>query len=1002
VHIALSNSTWREGDETGRALDGRVLLAAKRMAEAAGLAAMEACLSKRLGLGPEAWTRVAAGSVVVPELKAFKWVATTLSGARTALAEREITQATYAADECRWRQQRAADFAAAQRARKANAKQQVHSDVGEDAGPTGTPEEVETAIDVAFATGGEAWAQVQNRWRAQARAAWPAAAEEFARQRQTCAGTQTAVTAPDLDETAIFRAMNDLLKHNATPSFFDFAAVAASFGADDQQSLIRGATHFDLLVEQKTLKSRVSAMPIALALAKGETIDTAALHAASGVGRPASITTAAWAADRALQRRTEALARQLALGFPVEVLEGIDADQLEAIRLAACGRKLCVIAGVAGAGKTVSMRPVVEAAKVAGLTIYSAARNASRARETGEGIGADHVMSLAMLLKTPGLGADRPVLVVLDEAGVVDRADLQALLALAEDPARRIQIVAMGDRQQSQGIDRAAAFASMEKGVERAGGLTRLVTSHRCKAWLKEAEEIRAGEGARVLDRALTGNRLVEARTEAEAADAMAGAVLANSGSVALASTNEEAGRISRLVQKKLGRAGVIPVRYGNRAAVGDRIRARRNDRRCDICNGDEFLVVEIVEDCLIVEGKRGRVKVARDYCEAYVELAYAATIDAAQGVTAERAIVRVDASVGRSKIYAAATRGKKPPIFVTVGESGSEILASAIRRDDVQLTASEIAEAIDEAAAAPTEKDARTAAADERMTSMAELTEKAAILRDSLFYSAEVHAAIYKLRGFFILRWGKKWEESVAQDAVAARRHAAVRELHDLERAAHVADFLSFAAIQRGIDLAHRSQRADGSPIQRRGTRQDAEDGRIEARRLYAAAQSAAQDLACKKSDLEEIIRGCQAGADGLAWATRDVLRRAEREAETAAAIVGAALDQAHGVIRTEPQAEEPAAPRPSTTIQTEIEKIATEAEATRLRLAEGLDAMKATMAEADPARLAGEAHAEASQTRFRIRLEILERELQSALRAERVETRRRAGAGAGARPGF
>jgi ATP-dependent exoDNAse (exonuclease V), alpha subunit - helicase superfamily I member len=662
IHIALSNATWREGDAEGRALDGRVLLAVKRLAEAAGLAAMEAALSERLGLGPEAWTRGAAGSVVVPELIAFTTVAMSLSKARSALAEREVAQPTYAADELRWRQQRAADFAAAQRSRKTNAGRHAPGEGGGEAGPAGTPEEVEAFVDLAFAAEGTAWAGLRDAWRAQVGDDWRAAATLFARQRQARPGVRQTVDDPGLDEGGIARAMDDLLRRNATPSFFDFAAVARSHGASDQDSLIRGAMHFDLLVAQRILKSRVAALPIAVALAKGEAVDTAALHAATGVGQPASVTWAAWEADRALQRRAEAMAEQSesATSFSVEMPEGIDGDQRAAMRLAASGRRLSVITGVAGAGKTVSMKPVAEAAKFAGFTVYSTARNASRARETGEGIDADYAMSLALLLKAPRLGIDRPVLVVLDEAGVVDQRDFKALLALAEDPARRIQIVAMGERQQAQPIDGVAAFASIEKGAERAGGVARLAISYRCKAWLKEAEEIRAGEGARVLDRVLADGRLVEAKTEAEAAEAMAEAQLANPGSVALTSTNEEAGRISRLVQRKLGRDGVIPVRHGNKAAVGDRIRARRNRRDGDICNGDEFVVLEICDGHLVVEGKRGRVTMAPDYCRDCVELAYAATIDAAQGVNAKRAIVRVDASLGRSKIYSAATRGAR------------------------------------------------------------------------------------------------------------------------------------------------------------------------------------------------------------------------------------------------------------------------------------------------------------------------------------------------------
>ncbi|UBU64070.1 AAA family ATPase (plasmid) [Acidiphilium multivorum] len=984
VHVALHNSTWREGDEEGRALDGRVLLATKRLAEAAGLAAMEATLSAKLGLGPGAWIRVPVGSVVVPELSAFEDITGRLSTARADLSEREVAGRTYNADALRWRQQRAAAFASAKRARAANTRKRARDEaVGSEAeAAETTPEEIEAYVDLACAAGDEAWAELQALWRNQAGDQWQAAEMVFTRHRTRYRGAPPKYPT---DDKRLAEAMNALLNRNATPSFFDFAAIARSYGLDEKEALVRGAMHFDLLVEQKILKSRVAALPVALALVKGETIDTAALHAAAGVGRPASISWAAWRADRALQRRAEALAEARGRSFQVEVPEGIDDDQLEVIQLAASGRKLCVIAGVAGAGKTVGMGPVSTAAKLAGLTVVATARNANRASETGEGIEADQAMSLAMLLLNPDLGKDRPVLVVLDEAGVVDRQDMEALLALAEDPARRIQIVAMGDRRQAQAIDGFAAFASLEKGAQRAGAVSRLNTSYRCKAWLKEAEELRAGEGARVLDRVLSDGRLVETRTEAAAAEAMADAVLTNEGSVALASTNEEAARISRLVQKMLGREGIVPLRFGSRAAVGDRIRARRNDHRNDILNGDEFTVVAIRNDYLVVRGKRGLVNLPLEYCREWVELGYAATIDGAQGVTAERAIVRVDPAMGNSKIYSAATRGKKAPIFVTVGENGAEILSAAIHRDDVQKTADEIVEEMESAAnEAPQESETRRQAEEEKRKALGLLKAQVEFLRSARALDAATLGAIRKLGGYYLFRWGERVKESEAQDVVIEQRQAAVRELHDLERAVHVAEFLARAAEKRATELAMR--RRPTSLFGRRQAAADAAAAREEAKRLREMADSKADEFRRREPELKDIVRACESAANGLRWSLRNTLRKASDEMEEAADILAEAIYRARGQT---PPARKPAAaiqPRSSAEVRAEIGKVSAEAEASGARMAEGLEAMARTMEASDPARLAGQAHAEATRTSFELRLQALERELQATLRAERT----------------
>ena len=77
-------------------------------------------------------------------------------------------------------------------------------------------------------------------------------------------------------------------------------------------------------------------------------------------------------------------------------------------------------------------------------------------------------------------------------------------------------------------------------------------------------------------------------------------------------------------------------------------------------------------------------------------ELDYAATLDAAQGLTVEQALPLVRPSMGRSQLYSGATRGRQAPEYFVVTENEdqppTEILRRTIQTDDLARTASEIA----------------------------------------------------------------------------------------------------------------------------------------------------------------------------------------------------------------------------------------------------------------------------------------------------------------------
>ncbi|GAA5266476.1 hypothetical protein ACOSOMT5_P2903 [Acidiphilium sp. MT5] len=965
VHICLSNATWRSGDETGRALDSRMIFAAKRLAEASGLAAMEAVLTERLGLSPDAWVRHAVGSVVVPELAAMAGVAAQLSGSRARLAACEVETRGYGGDATRWRAHRAAAASAAKKAH------------------TLTPEEIEAQVDVAWSGGARAREAQQEAWHSAVDPdVWRKARQSFAMQRDRSVGP---VAVPAEIVTA---AMDDLLTRIKNPSLFDFAAVGRSLGLSEAEALRRGALHFDMAVRAGVLISDVAASPIAEALLARESIVTKSLHQACGVGGSASIARAAVDADLAIQSRAEALARARGRGFPVGVPPGASDEQILAIQLAAQGRKLGMIVGVAGAGKTRALKAVTDGAKRARMRVISTARNAARATETGEEIGAHWAATLETLLADSRIGVDQPTLIVLDEGAVVDKVHVEALLALAEDPARQVQIVALGDRKQAQAIDGFSAFTSLIFGAERAGGVVRLKTSRRCARWAKEAGEIRAGEGGFVLDRALTDGRLITATTEAEVVKIMAATVVAHRGSVALTSSNAQAAAVARGVQKLLGKTGVFPINYGNRAAVGDRIRTRKNNRDLGIMNGDEWTVERIETDCLVVSGKRGKnIRLPAAYCQAFVELAYAATIDSAQGITAERAIIRVDHSIGRSRLYSAATRGKAPPIYVATGGDAAEILAAAVYRDDIDRTASEVAAEI-------TTQAAPQAETEERQAAEAHLREDLAILRDAVddikasnLMTPDLVAAQIRIVEFYRFRREQMCAEASEQERLGALRHQVDRQVsravRDRAVAAHLVEQARsrIAAMER--DISKRGPFSSPIWVQQQRA-QDLAALRGEVTRLAREAEAALRKEKSLKQSLAERISALATAADAVRWQAGRAIEGAE------AAITPDLHKIIEAVLKARGQAAEPQAPpsppeiRNPAVIVAELEVIKAKADQACSQHGKTIDTLKTLLKAGDPAIIATEDHAKAIASRYRLRIASLEQELKAATQTE------------------
>lgn len=435
------------------------------------------------------------------------------------------------------------------------------------------------------------------------------------------------------------------------------------------------------------------------ALDRGCEPDTSALLRVYGISRKHRISTIdALAAQQRIETAAFEIAQVERVPLTLAIPRTATLEQTKILATLASGKALTVVSGVAGSGKTYILTPTTEAARRAGLETIVVARNANLAAELGRELGTHHLTlaALRLQLQNEQLDLSRPRMIVLDEAGLVDAADWAMMLQLSKQTS--IQVIAVGDRRQSQPIDGRATFALVARACEKAGAYGILETTYRNREWRDEANAIRLGDANAVIGLAQADGRIVatnsnevlELATELYARQRLLGEDV-----VVLARDNITAADLASAVQEKLGILGTHEISKEQRAGIGDTVRARLNDHTLGIRNGDKFTVRGFTGAAILLEREDNKqlVSVSNGYAMDWLELAYASTIDSAQGQTRDRVILVVDRSIGNTSLYSAATRGKQAPLYLvsTQATDHSEVLSGAICRDDVNLTLDEM-----------------------------------------------------------------------------------------------------------------------------------------------------------------------------------------------------------------------------------------------------------------------------------------------------------------------
>lgn len=185
--------------------------------------------------------------------------------------------------------------------------------------------------------------------------------------------------------------------------------------------------------------------------------------------------------------------------------EGISDEQVDAVIAAALvSRRVSVIEGTAGAGKSFTMKSVYESYKAQGYDVMGAALGWSASKVLSGSTGLPEKNCRAMegflrsIRKAQATGAEffmRPTLIIVDEAGMVGTRHMHALLDMTRRSKYPVKIVLTGDSLQVAPVD---AGNSMEAIIDMYG-TTRIETIRRQKQEshrlaVKRFSQQRAGE----------------------------------------------------------------------------------------------------------------------------------------------------------------------------------------------------------------------------------------------------------------------------------------------------------------------------------------------------------------------------------------------------------------------------------------------------------------------------------------------------------------------------
>lgn len=379
--------------------------------------------------------------------------------------------------------------------------------------------------------------------------------------------------------------------------------------------------------------------------------------------------------------------------------KGLSEEQTAAVFDATRSKRIAVVEGAPGTGKTTLLSQAVEAWKDAGYRIVGAATAWRVANSLRDDLGIESRATASWLARAqqgkPFL--DERTVLIVDEAGLLSSRDMHDLLSNVRDAGAKVLLV--GDRDQLQAIGAGSGLRLVAHAVDTAR-VTTIVRQH--EAWAREAvTAFGAGDAKAALNAFAERGFLTEVDGQAAAIRAVVDCVEdtligAHPDSVlVLARTNAEVAAIGREVRGRLRDHGIVtgedlaitvatPSGHATSLALasGDRIRFLTRNDDLGVVNGTVGTIMNMFvtsestsaqpSGTAMIEARIGErtvrfstTDIADEHGRVKLGWAYASTLYGAQGMTVDRAAVLLTPAFDRHDIYVAASRARKETALI-------------------------------------------------------------------------------------------------------------------------------------------------------------------------------------------------------------------------------------------------------------------------------------------------------------------------------------------------
>ncbi|WP_324341576.1 MobF family relaxase [Baekduia sp.] len=352
--------------------------------------------------------------------------------------------------------------------------------------------------------------------------------------------------------------------------------------------------------------------------------------------------------------------------------------------LTTSGDGVQVVRAAAGTGKTRGLTAARDAWEADGVRVFGCALAARAAVEMESLAGIDSTTIARLLVDIDqGNGLAPCSVLVVDEAGMVGSRTIDRLAQHAADTESKLVLV--GDDRQLPEIDAGGAFRRLARDL----GAIELHQVHRqAEAWDRAAlAQLRQGEVQARSEAYRDHGRLVARPTADElratlVEDWWEAARRPDAGdAVMIAHRRSDVADLNGLARERMyrdGRLGEEELTTDRRAfAVGDRVIARRNDRRAGVVNGTRAEVVGVDLERRTVSLRTadgsGRDLDASYLDDGWLDHAYALTAHAAQGATVDRSFVLGSDELYREWGYTALSRHRAEARFYVVSPGSVE-----------------------------------------------------------------------------------------------------------------------------------------------------------------------------------------------------------------------------------------------------------------------------------------------------------------------------------------